>query len=152
MSTAEPAAACLFCRIAAGEIPTQVIARTDRLHAFLDLHPIRPGHALIIPRAHHPYFDDVPAAVLAEMMSLAQRLAPIMRRRFEVERVGLFFTGIHIAHAHAHVVPMHEDTDITSARNIVERPLTFRLPEAMPAEALREIGGALRQDLAQAGV
>ncbi len=141
-------AACLFCRIAAGAIPSEVVARTDHLHAFLDLHPVRPGHTLIIPRRHHAYFDDVPAAVLTEMMGLAQRLAPVMRRQFGVERVGLFFTGTHIAHAHAHVVPMHEDTDITSARNIVERPLTFRLPEAVPVDTLREIAGVLRSGLA----
>jgi histidine triad (HIT) family protein len=51
---------CLFCRIAAGEIPAHRIAEDDLTLAFLDLHPIRPGHALVIPKAHHVWFEDLP--------------------------------------------------------------------------------------------
>ncbi len=53
--------ACLFCRIAAGESPAHVVAEDRLALAFLDLHPIRPGHVLVIPKAHHVWFEDMPA-------------------------------------------------------------------------------------------
>ena len=43
---------CLFCRIAAGELPAARIAETERAIAFMDIFPAAPGHALVIPRAH----------------------------------------------------------------------------------------------------
>jgi histidine triad (HIT) family protein len=67
-----------------------------------------------------------------------------------VARVGLFFTGVDIAHAHAHVVPMVEPTDITSPCYIAERPLTFGpAPPAAP-EDLQDAAAAIRGALGEA--
>lgn len=54
MSTTEPAADpdCLFCKIVAGDIPAQIVARTDRVVAFRDIDPQAPTHVLIVPVAH----------------------------------------------------------------------------------------------------
>ena len=93
--------ACLFCRIAAGEIPCHRVARTDQALAFLDLHSIRPGHTLVIPLAHHDRFHDQPAQDMAAVMDLAARVARALRPSAGLDRVGLFFTGLHVAHAHA---------------------------------------------------
>jgi histidine triad (HIT) family protein len=139
---------CLFCRIAAGEVPARLVHETKDLVAFLDIHPIRRGHVLIVPREHFPYYDDLPAEVANELISVAQRLAPALRASFGVERVGLFFTGVDIAHAHAHVVPMVEPTDITSPQYIAEQNLTFRpAPQAAAAE-LDSAAASLRSALA----
>jgi histidine triad (HIT) family protein len=128
-------AECLFCRIASGRLPARLVDETPDVVAFLDLHPIRRGHVLVVPREHFPYYDDIRPAVAAEVMRVAQRLAPALRKSFGVERVGLFFTGVDIAHAHAHVVPMVEPTDITSRQYIADPDLTFRpAPQANPAE------------------
>ena len=97
---------CLFCRIARGDVPAHVVHESENVIAFLDIRPIRRGHVLVVPRVHFPFFDDVRPEVANEMMGIAQRLAPVLRASFQVERVGLFFTGVDIAHAHAHVVPM----------------------------------------------
>lgn len=51
---------CLFCKIAAGEIPADVVHETERVMAFRDLNPQAPTHVLVIPRVH---FDN--AAALA---------------------------------------------------------------------------------------
>ena len=130
---------CLFCRIARGEIPARLVHETKDIVAFLDIHPIRQGHVLVVPREHFPYYDDLPAEVAHDVIHVAQRLAPVLRATFGVERVGLFFTGVDIAHAHAHVVPMVEPTDITSPRYIAEQNLTFR---PAPLAAAKELDGA----------
>jgi histidine triad (HIT) family protein len=87
-------AECPFCRIASGRLPARFVDETPHVVAFLDLHPIRRGHVLVVPREHFPYYDDLRPSVAAEVMRVAQRLAPALRTSFGVERVGLFFTGV----------------------------------------------------------
>lgn len=138
---------CIFCHIAARAIPAAIVAETDGLLAFLDIQPIRPGHVLVIPKEHYPFFDDVPPQVLGEMTVLAQRLAKAMKASFEVERVGFAFTGVDVSHAHAHVVPLHAADDLTSRRYIVEEVVTYRRPDTPPREELAATQEKLRAAL-----
>lgn len=139
---------CLFCRIAAGEIPAQVVAETDRALAFLDLHPIRPGHTLVIPRAHHVWFHDLPPEDSAAVMDLSQRVARGLKAMTGVERVALFFTGIHVPHAHAHLVPMHHVHDVTSAAYMAEGAGGYTIPPRLPEVEMTRIAADLRAALA----
>jgi histidine triad (HIT) family protein len=109
---------CVFCRIASGALHAIVLHEDAELVAFLDLGPIRPGHTQIIPRAHVPTFEMLPAPLAAKIVALGQQLAQRMKDVYGVERVAFLFTGGDVAHVHAHVVPMHLKTDITSARYI----------------------------------
>lgn len=138
---------CLFCRIGAGSLPSHVVHESERVLAFLDIHPIRRGHVVIIPKAHHAYFDDLPADLAAEILGLARELAPILRRRYDAKRVGFMFTGTDIAHAHAHVVPMVEPTDLTSRQYIAEENLSFGPAPRMPDDELGAIASRLSADL-----
>ena len=142
---------CLFCRIARGEVPARVVHQSEDVIAFLDIRPIRRGHVLVVPRAHFAYYDDLPSEVAHEVMRVAQRLAPALRAGFKVERVGLFFTGVDIAHAHAHVVPMVEPTDVTSRQYIAEETLTFRPAALAPAAELDASADLIKRGLASAG-
>lgn len=87
--------------------------------AFLDRSPIRGGHAQIITRDHVPTFEQLAPATAMRLLTLGQALARRMKVVYGVERVAFLFTGGDVAHVHAHVVPMHEGTDITSARYLV---------------------------------
>ena len=142
---------CLFCRIASGELPSHHVYEDEQLKAFMDLHPIRPGHVLIIPKAHYDYYDDLPPELAASIVHLGQRLGKIMKATYGVERVAFMFTGIHVPHVHAHVVPMFEKTDITSPVYIEQTDLTFRslAPQADDQE-LRDIAAGLSSDLISA--
>lgn len=138
---------CLFCRIARHEIPAHVVHEDDRLLAFLDIHPVRAGHTLIIPKQHYPYYEDMPADLAASIVNLGQRLGRQMKRLYGVERVGFAFTGIHVAHAHAHVIPMHHPQDVTSTQYIEQQDLTFKMPPQSPPEALAAKAAQLRGQL-----
>lgn len=138
---------CIFCRITAGAIPAHVVYEDDDLKAFLDIHPIRPGHVLIVPKSHHDYFDDLPAALAAKVVHLGQRLAKAMKAIYRVERVAFMFTGTDVKHVHAHVIPMHEKTDIVSPVQIEQNELSFRpAPAADPAK-LQKVLKELRERL-----
>ena len=76
MSTAP--ADCLFCKILAGDVPSEEVASTENTYAFRDIQPAAPTHVLVIPRrhienAHHLQASD--AEVLAEMFLTAQAVA-----------------------------------------------------------------------------
>lgn len=78
---------CLFCRIARHEIPAHIIHEDDRLMAFLDIQPVRPGHTLIIPKQHYPYYEDMPADRRTHRQP-GQKLGRHMKRLYGVDRVG----------------------------------------------------------------
>ncbi|ARP97061.1 HIT family protein [Bordetella genomosp. 13] len=137
---------CLFCRIARREIPAHVVHEDDELFAFLDIRPVRPGHVLIIPREHYAYFEDMPAGIAARSLALGQRLARRMKQLYGVQRVAFAYTGIHVAHAHAHVIPMHHPQDVTSTQYIAQRDLDFVMPPQADAGELADIAQALRAD------
>ncbi len=129
-------AQCLFCRIGQREIAAHIVYEDERLIAFLDRGPIRPGHTQIMPRQHFAYFDDAPPELLAGIVTVGQQLARAMKQTLRVPRVAFLFTGGDIAHVHAHAVPIHEETDITSRRYIVEDNVTFR---GLPSPSDREL-------------
>lgn len=69
---------CLFCKIAAGTIPSRKVYEDDEIFAFHDIHPAAPVHFLIIPKIHIPSLAQVTdehAPLLARMLLLAPRLA-----------------------------------------------------------------------------
>ena len=74
---------CLFCAIARGEIPAHRVCETDELVAFLDIHPVRPGHTLIIPRDHHAYFDDLPPTLMVGAIAYTNSVEPDLTVGFE---------------------------------------------------------------------
>ena len=69
---------CLFCRIAAGDIPADVVAGNDHAVGFRDISPVAPTHVLVIPRSHHENLGAVAAAepeTLVAMVDLARLIA-----------------------------------------------------------------------------
>jgi histidine triad (HIT) family protein len=140
---------CLFCRIARGEVPSHPVHEGERIFAFLDINPIRPGHTQIIPRDHHRYFDELPPDLAAEIVHLGQRLATLLKQTTGVKRVAFLFTGGDVPHAHAHVVPLVSPVDITSRRYIAEPKLTWQSTPRVPDEELAVKAQLLREGLAQ---
>ncbi|MEM9602767.1 MAG: HIT family protein [Pseudomonadota bacterium] len=117
---------CLFCEIANKRVPSVIVWEDADIMAFLDIHPIREAHCQIMPKAHYETFEDVPASVMTELVAAAQRLAKRMKQVYTVDRVAFLFTGGDVPHAHAHLLPMHEKTDITSVRYILnDEPLRY---------------------------
>lgn len=98
---------CIFCRIAAGEIPAAVVARNDTAMAFRDLNPQSPIHLLVIPLAHADSAATAGAETLGAVMSLATEVAraegleaPGYRLVTNIGRDG----GQSVGHLHVHVL------------------------------------------------
>jgi histidine triad (HIT) family protein len=103
---------CLFCKIAAGEVPAQIVARDERTVSFMDIFPGARGHALVIPRRHSRNLLDIEPDDLAAVALAAQQLAIRVRERLGADGVNLFNSseqaaGQTVFHFHVHVLPRH---------------------------------------------
>ena len=70
--------ACIFCRIAAHEIPADIVRESDRVIAFRDMNPQAPTHILLIPKEHVESVAELAddhAATLSDIMQAATQLA-----------------------------------------------------------------------------
>ena len=102
---------CIFCSIVAGQAEASVVHRDDLCLAFMDLHPVNPGHLLVVPLDHATYLADLPAATGAHMFTVAQQLAARLRRSgLRADGVNVFLAdgeaaGQEVCHVHLHVIP-----------------------------------------------
>jgi histidine triad (HIT) family protein len=99
---------CVFCRIAAGDLPAAVVLDEPDVVAFLDARPVFKGHVLLVPRQHVATLPDLPAALRDPFLETAQRLS-----RAVVDGLGAqgSFVAMNnvvsqsVPHLHLHVVP-----------------------------------------------
>ena len=69
---------CVFCKIIAGEIPTEILYKDEEIIAFRDIKPLAPVHLLIVPRKHVPSLNEMKegdAALVGRMVAVASKLA-----------------------------------------------------------------------------
>ena len=98
--------ATIFSRIIAGELPARFVWKDDSCVAFLSNRPLRPGHALVVPRAEIDHWLDLDAGLLAHMSETAQAVGKAQMAGFKPERIGLMLAGLEVPHCHFHVVPI----------------------------------------------
>lgn len=127
----------IFSRIVAGEIPAHRLREDDDFLAFLDVRPIRPGHALVIPKVEIDQLFDLPEELLAGMLVFAKPVAAAIREVTGAARVGCAVVGVEVPHAHLHLIPVDgaHDIDFRRARPAEQEEL------AAMAERLRPLIG-----------
>jgi len=101
---------CIFCKIAAGEIPSETVYEDDMVKAFDDINPIAPVHVVIIPKKHIATLNDIKSVEEGLMGHLMWVAAEVARRKgiaepgykvlFNVNPEG----GQIIFHIHLHVL------------------------------------------------
>jgi histidine triad (HIT) family protein len=104
---------CIFCRIVAGEIPAEVIAKTEHTLALLDVQPLADGHVLVVPTAHVPTVEDLGTEQATALFAMTCRLAGPVRKAVGAagSTIGINnggATGQTIPHVHLHIVPRWE--------------------------------------------
>ena len=105
----------IFSRIIAGEIPCEKILEDDRFFAFLDIRPIAPGHALVVPKTQVDKLYELDEATLGAMLPFAARVARALEKAVPCKRVGMIVAGFEVPHAHLHLVPISEEGQLTFA-------------------------------------
>lgn len=96
---------CIFCRIVKGELPAYKVYEDEKFLGFLDIHPITPGHMLLVPKIHHEWIQDVPNDTLGESFVTAKDLIIKIKAKLGADYVQLSVIGKDVPHFHIHLVP-----------------------------------------------
>ena len=99
--------ACIFCKIIAGEIPSNKVLENDGFLAFHDINPQAPLHVLVIPKAHIQSFNEVDKTTMSEITPFIQEVA----RKLGLDRDGFRIVnnigingGQEVGHLHFHLI------------------------------------------------
>ena len=102
----------IFTKIIAGEIPAYKVAEDERFLAFLDIFPLAKGHLLVIPKKETDYIFDLESEEYLGLWQFTQLVAKAMDQVFDCDRIGVAVIGLEVPHAHIHLVPLKNMTNI----------------------------------------
>ena len=107
---------CIFCKIAAGEIPSRKIYEDNDLIAIMDLSPTSKGHSLIIPKEHYTNIYDIDEEIAGKVMKTAKKLATKMTVALNCDGFNMLpnngeTAGQTMFHFHMHLIPRYKDAD-----------------------------------------
>jgi histidine triad (HIT) family protein len=105
---------CIFCAIASGDGPAEIIQEDEHTVAFMDINPWTRGHSLVIPRQHAKDIFEIEDNELAHVMTAVKRLATRIRDTLQCDGINLLNSAESAAwqtvfHFHVHVIPRYED-------------------------------------------
>ncbi len=103
---------CIFCKIAAGEIPSQTIYEDDSFRAILDLSPASKGHTLILPKKHFTDITELDEDYAAKILPLAAKIGQTMKKELGCEGFNIVqnngeAAGQTVMHYHMHIIPRY---------------------------------------------
>lgn len=108
---------CVFCKIVDGIIPAEKVYEDEKVIAFLDLHPVNPGHTLVIPKYHVGEWQEMNQDLLEHVTGVASQLGRTIKTRLSPPRVGLWIEGFEVPHTHVHVCPLENISDLRTKRS-----------------------------------
>ena len=108
---------CIFCKIAAGEIPSATLYEDDDFRVILDLGPASKGHALILPKEHYRNLYDIDGELLAKAAMLAQKMVKKMTDVLGCDGYNIVqnnepCAGQTVFHFHIHLIPRYEGDSV----------------------------------------
>ena len=112
----------IFTKIVNSEIPCHKIYEDELTLAFLDIHPLRPGHTLVIPKQQIEFIWDLPdelyQAVMMTTRKAALRLRDVLPEKYIHERI----VGIDVPHAHVQLIPFNHSIELTKQQDMISEP------------------------------
>jgi histidine triad (HIT) family protein len=108
---------CIFCKIIRGQVPSFKLYENDKTFAFMDINPITPGHALIVPKFHARDIFETPDEWVGAAMVTTRRIARAVQAA--VQPYGMNVVQANgpgakqsVFHLHIHVVPRLKDDNL----------------------------------------
>ena len=120
----------IFSKIISGDVPAYKVFENENFLAFLDIFPLAKGHVLVIPKKETDYLFDIFSDEYLELWKFVQQVAKAMDMVIDCKRIGVAVIGLEVPHAHIHLVPLNNVSDIN-----FERPKLSFSEEEMDAVA-----------------
>jgi len=127
----------IFSKIVSGDIPAYKVAEDENHLAFLDIFPLAKGHVLVIPKKETDCIFDIATDEYLELWKFAQKVAKGMDKVIPCKRIGVAVIGLEVPHAHIHLIPLNNVSDIN-----FERP-KLKFPETEMKEVAQKIREAI---------
>lgn len=102
----------IFTKIIKGEIPCHKIYEDEKVIAFLDIHPVQPGHVLVIPKQQIEFVWDLPDDLYSSLMNTVKKIAVHMRETLPHKHIHEAIVGTDVPHAHVHLIPFNESSEL----------------------------------------
>ncbi len=108
---------CIFCKIAAGEIPSTTIYEDDDFRVILDIEPASKGHALILPKEHFANLYELDDALAAKALVVAKKVITHMTEVLGCDGYNVLqnngpAAGQTVFHFHMHLIPRYKEDDV----------------------------------------
>ena len=129
----------IFSKIVSGEVPAYKVAESNDYLAFLDISPHTRGHVLVIPKKETDYIFDIDDEEYVGLWVFAKIVAEGIKKVFPCKKIGIAVVGLEVAHAHIHLIPLNQVSDMN-----FERPKL-----SLPAEELTKIAEDIRQAISE---
>lgn len=112
----------IFSKIVKREIPAHIVYEDDAVLAFLDIHPVQPGHTLVIPKLQVGFVWDLPETEYIAVMTGAKKVALKLRETLGVKYVGELIMGVHVSHAHVQLIPFNTVSEFKAPQDMDSEP------------------------------
>ena len=114
----------IFTKIIQGEIPSHKVYEDERTFAFMDIHPIQPGHVLVVPKQQVDFIWDMPEEDFKSLMMTVQKVGRRIRQAFpDKARVGVMIEGLDVDnHAHVKVFPFSTEEEYRAKPDMNAEP------------------------------
>ena len=129
--------ASIFSKIVKGEIPCYKIAESENYLAFLDVFPLAKGHTLVIPKKETDYLFDIGDEEFTGLQLFSKKVAKAIEKAVPCKRIGVAVIGLEVPHAHIHLIPLNNVSDINFSRPKLN----------LPKEEMEEIAKKIREQL-----
>ena len=105
---------CIFCKIVRGELPSFKIYEDEKTIAFLDIHPVNPGHTLVIHKNHSRNIFEISSEDWTNVTETARMIAGVIEKTLKAKGVNLMmnnreYAGQIVDHTHIHIIPRFSD-------------------------------------------
>ncbi len=105
----------IFTKIIRGEIPCHKVYEDEHTIAFLDIHPVMPGHVLVVPKNQVDHVSELPEADYSALFLTVKKVSTRLREVMQSKRAIILVMGYDIPHAHVHVMPSNSGEEFYTA-------------------------------------
>ena len=109
---------CIFCKIAAGDIPSATIYEDDDFRVILDIEPASKGHALLLPKEHYANLYELPDELASKALVVVKKVVTQLTDVLGCEGYNVLqnngeAAGQTVFHFHIHMIPRYQEDQVT---------------------------------------
>jgi len=112
----------IFTKIIKGEIPCHKVYEDADVLAFLDIHPVQPGHTLVIPKQQIEFVWEVDDELYAKVMLVSKMVATRLKQVLNTKYIGSQIVGVDVPHAHVHLIPFSTTAEFRNIPDMNAEP------------------------------